>query len=184
VIVAQARLGDIETIMTWRIARVAWLKAHGYDQWSVPLPRSAVAATVSSGQTWMVWDGDTPVATITLTAWVGVDELWKPSWDSHDALWLPTDDPADALYAAKMMVPEEYAGAGLGREMLDWAGGRAFAAGLAWLRFDAWTTNTDLHAYYRRLGFQHVRTVESRVSGACFQRPAQPYVDGLLKTQE
>ncbi|MET7395648.1 GNAT family N-acetyltransferase [Dactylosporangium sp. NPDC005572] len=183
-LMAQARLADIDTIMSWRIERVAWLRTNGYEQWSVPLPRSAVAATVSSGQTWIVWDGDTPVGTITLTAWIGVDELWKPSFDSHDALWLPADDPADALYAAKMMVPLQYAGAGLGREMLEWAAGRAFDAGLSWLRFDAWTTNTDLHEYYRRLGYQHVRTVVSRVSGACFQKPAQPYTGHLLKTQE
>lgn len=32
--------------------------------------------------------------------------------------------------------------------MLDWAGGRAFDAGVTWLRMDAWTTNTRLHAYY------------------------------------
>jgi hypothetical protein len=45
------------------------------------------------------------------------------------------------------------------------------------------TTNPGLHDYYRSLGFQHVRTVSSRISGACFQRPAQPYI-GPLKTEE
>lgn len=183
-LVTQARLSDVDTIMSWRIARTQWLRERGFDQWSVPLPRSAVAATVTSGQTWMVWDGETPCATITLTAWTNVDELWKPSFDSHDALWLPQDDPADALYAAKMIIPEEYSGSGLGGELLDWATGRAYAAELSWLRFDAWTTNTALHAYYRRLGYQHVRTVATRVSGACFQRPAQPYVGNRLKTQD
>jgi GNAT superfamily N-acetyltransferase len=182
-IITPARLRDVDTIMAWRRERVTWLAARGADQWSIPLPRSAVAATVSSGQTWMVWDGDDPVATITLTAYADVDGLWKPDVDP-EALWHPEDDPADALYAAKMMVPRARAGDGLGAEMLRWAGGRAFDAGLQWLRLDAWTTNPELHDYYRRLGFRHVRTVSTRVSGACFQRPAQPYVDGLLKTQE
>jgi GNAT superfamily N-acetyltransferase len=54
-------------------------------------------------------------------------------------------DPADALYAAKMLVPREHAGQGLGSQMLDRAGGRAFDAGLTWLRLDAWTTNPRLH---------------------------------------
>jgi GNAT superfamily N-acetyltransferase len=94
----------------------------------------------------------------------------------------PEDDPADAIYAAKMMVPLTRSGNGLGNEMLDWAGGQAHEAGLTWLRLDAWTTNAELHNHYRRLGFRHVRTVASRVSGACFQRPAQPYVHGRLKT--
>jgi hypothetical protein len=37
------------------------------DQWSIPLPRSAVTSTVSTGQTWLVWKGREPIATITLT---------------------------------------------------------------------------------------------------------------------
>lgn len=182
-IITQARIRDVDVIMAWRHERVAWLKARGADQWSIPLPRSAVAATVSAGQTWLAWDGDEPVSTITLTAYADVDGLWKPDRDP-EALWYPEDDPADAIYAAKMITPRRHSGSGLGAEMLRWAGGRAFDAGLTWLRLDAWTTNPALHAYYRSLGFEHVRTVESRVSGACFQRPSQPYLDGLLKTQE
>ncbi|HEX8631800.1 MAG TPA: GCN5 family acetyltransferase, partial [Catenuloplanes sp.] len=159
--------------MSWRRERVEWLTAQGEDQWSIPLPRSAVAATVSTGQTWLVWDGQ-PVATITLTAWPDVDHLWKPDRDP-EALWRPEDDPADALYAAKMLIPLARSGSALGADLLDWAAGRAYDAGLTWLRLDAWTTNTRLHDYYRGQGFRHVRTVTNRVSGACFERPAQPY---------
>ncbi|WP_432955681.1 GNAT family N-acetyltransferase [Micromonospora haikouensis] len=181
-IITPARLQDVDVIMGWRRERVAWLAARGEEQWSIPLPRSAVAATVSAGQTWLVWDGEAPIATITLTAYVDVDGLWKPDRDP-EALWYPEDDPADALYAAKMMIPLAHSGAGLGGELLDWAGGRAYDAGLTWLRLDAWTTNHGLHDYYRRQGFRHVRTIESRVSGACFQRPSQPYLNGHLKTE-
>lgn len=182
-IVAPARLADVDTIMRWRAERVAWLHARGEDQWSIPLPRSAIASNVTSGQTWMVWDGDEPVATLALSAYVDFSELWKPDVDP-EALWLVEDDPGDALYVSKMMTPLARSRDGLGAEMLGWAAGRAFSAGLQWLRLDAWTTNHRLHDYYRRQGFRHVRTVASRVSGACFQRPAQPYVDGPLKTQE
>ena len=181
-IVTPAVLGDVATITECRRQPVAWLAARGVEQWSIPLPRPAVAATVSAGQTWMVWDGPEPVATITLTAYVDVDSLWKPDRDP-EALWYPDDDPADALYAAKMMIPLRHSGADLGGEMLDWAGGRAYDAGLTWLRLDAWTTNERLHEYYVRQGFRHVRTIESRVSGACFERPAQPYAGNRLKTE-
>lgn len=180
-IITRASLADVDVIMSWRRERVAWLAGRGEDQWSIPLPRSAVAATISAGQTWLVWDDHDPVATITLTAYVDVDSLWKPDRDP-EALWHPEDDPADALYAAKMMLPLTRARSGLGTEMLDWAAGRAWDAGLTWLRLDAWTTNPRLHAYYLDQGFQHVRTVVSRVSGACFQRPSQPY-RGHLKTE-
>jgi GNAT superfamily N-acetyltransferase len=181
-IITRAVPGDVDTIMSWRRQRTRWLTAHGQDQWSIPLPRPAVAATVLAGQTWMVWDGEEPTATITLTAYTDLDGLWKPDIDP-ETLWRPADDPTDALYAAKMIVPLERSGNRLGAEMLDWASGRAYQAGLTWLRLDAWTTNTHLHAYYRRLGFRHVRTVTSRVSGACFQRASQPYLDGRIKTQ-
>ncbi|MEV4414356.1 GNAT family N-acetyltransferase [Catellatospora sp. NPDC049609] len=100
--------------------------------------------------------------------------------DAH-ALWHPSDDPGNALYASKMMVPLEYAGLGLGAELLDWAAGRAYDAGVLWLRLDAWTTNADLHQYYRGLGFEGVRVVATRASGACFQRPAQPYQGARFK---
>ena len=182
-IITRARMVDVDVIMSWRRERVAWLARRGEDQWSIPLPRSAIAATVAAGQTWMVWDGDDPAATITLTAWVDVDSLWKPDRDP-EALWYPQDDPADAIYAAKMMVPLARSGQQLGDEMLDWAGGQAFQARLTWLRLDAWTSNARLHAYYVRRGFRHVRTVESRVSGACFQRAAQPYTGDRLKSDD
>jgi hypothetical protein len=181
VIVTRAVPADVDTIMEWRRERVAWLAARGEDQWSIPLPRSAVASTVLSGQTWMVRDSTEPVATLTLSVAEELDGLWKPDRDP-EALWYPDDHPADALYVAKMMIPLRHAGADLGGEMLDWAGGRAFCAGVTWLRLDAWTTNGRLHDYYRSKGFRHVRTVRSRVSGACFQRPAQPY-EGLWKTE-
>lgn len=182
-IITRALPSDIDTIMSWRRQRVAWLARLRQDQWSIPLPRSAVAATVMAGQSWIVRDGDQPVATITLAAWPDMDDLWKPDQDP-EALWLSADDPTDALYAAKMIVPREHAGQRLGGHMLDWASGRAFDAGLTWLRLDAWTTNPRLHDYYRSQGFHHVRTISSRISGACFQRPAQPYTDDLLKTEE
>jgi GNAT superfamily N-acetyltransferase len=182
VIIAPARLADVDVIMSWRRERVAWLAARGENQWSVPLPRSAIAATAAAGQTWIVWDGDQPTATLTLSAWVDVDAWWKPDVDP-ETLWYPSDDPTDALYIGKMMVPRARAGDGLGAEMLDWAGGQAYDAGLQWLRLDAWTTNLQLHDYYRGQRFRHVRTVASRVSGACFQRPAQPYTGWRLKTE-
>lgn len=181
-IITKSTRSDIDTIMAWRRERTAWLRELGSDQWPYPLPRKAIAATVMAGQTWIVRDGESPVGTITLATASDVDDLWKPDEDP-EPLWYPADDATDALYAAKAMVPRDRAGLGLGSEMLDWAAGRAFDAGLTWLRFDAWTTNERLHAYYQRLGFTLVRIVESRVSGACFQKPAQPY-RGWLKTEE
>lgn len=182
--VTPARLSDVDTLLEWRRERAQWLAGKGEDQWQVPWPRWAVAGAVLAGQTWMVFDGETPAATITLTAGVDLDSVWKSDKGpgmSPDLLWYPEDDPGNSLFVSKLMTPAAYAGTGLGAELLDWAGGRAYEAELCWLRLDAWTTNTALHDWYVRLGFTHVRTVRSRVSGACFQRPARPYTGWRLK---
>ncbi|GAB4060148.1 GNAT family N-acetyltransferase [Catellatospora paridis] len=181
-IIRRARMGDIDTILDWRTQRAAWLAERGQAQWQTPWPRWAIAAAIQAGQTWLAYEGDTAAASITLTAYADLDGLWKSDRaPDADTLWHPADDPGNALYASKMMVPLAHAGSGLGSELLDWAAGRAYDAGVLWLRLDAWTTNADLHAYYAALGFEHVRTVASRASGACFQRPAQPYHGTRLK---
>jgi hypothetical protein len=46
VIISRARPEEVEIIMGWRRQRVAWLAELGEDQWSIPLPRSAVAAVI------------------------------------------------------------------------------------------------------------------------------------------
>src|SRR5262249_52980048 len=103
------------------------------------------------------------VATITIDA-TADPELW------HDS-----SDQDDALYVHRMVVARDEAGRGLGAALLDFAGRRAAAAGRAWLRLDAWATNTKLHDYYRGQGFTPLRPTchAPRASGALFQRPAQ-----------
>lgn len=181
-IIRRALPHDVDTILAWRRERTAWLARQGLDQWSTPLPRTAVSATVLAGQTWIVTDDQRPVATITLSAWTDLEDLWTADTD-QSALWTTADQPSQALYAAKMIVPRSASGHGIGAEMLSWAGGLAYDAGLTWLRLDAWTTNLSLHAYYAGLGFQLTRLRSDRLSGALFQRPAQPY-EGPLKTDE
>jgi len=184
VIVRHATLADVDTILAMRRERAAWLAEQGESQWAIPWPRSAVAATVMSGQTWMLWDGDDRIGTLTLSAWSETDDLWRisatkgPHWTVGGA-----DDPSDAFYLSKLIIWRRRSGQGLGAELIDWAAGRAYAAGLTWLRLDAWTTNTRLHQYYLHLGFSHVRTIETSTSGWCAQRPAQPYTSMRLKTE-
>ena len=181
-IMARATADDVDTLLAWRHQRRAELEAQGSDQWSIAMPRAEFAATVASGQTWVARDGDEPAGTITLSAWSEVNALWRPPSERGTPLWYPQDRPNDALYFARMIVPRSRAGQGLGREMMAWAGGRAYDAGLIWLRCDAWTTNHQLHRYYLERGFSHVRTLNTLLSGACFQRVAQPYT-GRLKTE-
>ncbi|MFR9796084.1 GNAT family N-acetyltransferase [Streptomyces sp. MS06] len=71
-----------------------------------------------------------------------------------------------------MAVKREFAGAGVGGTLLDWASERAATQGKQWLRLDAWKDNQGLHRFYKNAGFTLVRVVDlpHRRSGALFQR--------------
>lgn len=165
---ANARPEHVQLLVDFRTEAAEWLADRGIDQWQKPWPSQQglvddIAHSVAAGETWILWDDGNPVATITL------DDTPNPG------LWTPTELAEPALYGHKAIVGRAYAGQGIGAELLDWAGTRAAHMGRHWLRLDAWTTNTELHRYYERLGFVHVRTVEriDNPSGALYQRPAR-----------
>jgi GNAT superfamily N-acetyltransferase len=93
--------------------------------------------------------------------------------DHDEDLWTPADDPASALYLSHLGVVRSLGGHGIGAWMLAQATHQARRHGKRWLRLDARTTNTKLHAYYRQQGFHQIRTVDvpGNESGALFQRP-------------
>ncbi|BDD73561.1 hypothetical protein GCM10023177_34510 [Streptomyces violaceoruber] len=124
----------------------------------------------------MVRDGDATAATITLTP------------VAEEGLWTADELREPSLFINKLTVARTHAGQDLGGRLLDWAGERGHRAGAKWLRLDAWTTNTDLQAYYLRQGFRHVRTVYQgiavnggpRVSGWLAQRATRPTDSGFV----
>jgi len=151
-----------------------WLGRLGTDQWSRPFPdeesqTARLLAGILAGETWMVRDGGDTVATITVNDY------------ANPLLWTDSERAEPSRYVHKMTVRRSQAGTGLGGQLLDWAGDRAAAEGAKWLRLDAWTTNTALHAYYLRQGFESVRIVvrPDYPSGALFQRPAVPAASTL-----
>lgn len=177
-IIEPAKPGDLAEILDMRAEAASWLGALGTDQWSRPFPdeqsqTDRLLAGIIAGETWMVRDGDTTIGTIT------VNDFANP------LLWTAAECAEPARYVHKMTVRRSHAGAGLGGRLLDWAGNRAALANAKWLRLDAWTTNAALQDYYRRQGFEHVRTVvrPDYPSGALFQRPAK-LVDDLSPLSE
>ena len=154
---------DVDTILRWRRDAAAWLAAHGSDQWSdagLPAEKFAdrVTRSIAMGETWMTVDDDgTPVGTIALDQW------------SDPGLW-SEEQLAESLVLHRMIIDRNSTGRGVGEVLLNHAEQTAAALGLAWLRLDAWSTNTGLHEYYRRHGFEWVRTASGFASGALFQR--------------
>lgn len=168
--------GDLPDLLAFRQEAAGWLSKLGTDQWSRPYPADRLLATIESGTVFMVRDGDTTVATITLTP------------DPEEGLWTEQELSEPSLFINKLTVARTHAGQNLGGRLLDWAGDRAFRASMKWLRLDAWTTNEALQRYYLAQGFEYVRTVSEgvavnggpRVSGWLAQRAARPADHGFV----
>lgn len=165
---------DLEAILGLIEEASRWLKARGKDQWAVPWPnREQRDARVLKGlvnrKTVIVRQGDTAVATVTMANW------------HNPNVWVSRSCTADlterAVYLHRLITARKYAGHGLGESLINWAEKRAHAMyGAQRTRIDVWTTNTDLHRYYQKLGFESCGRCPdpSYPSGALFERPIDP----------
>lgn len=163
--IRQATRDDLETIAAWRAEAAEWIAERGHDQWSGAGLNDAefrdrVTESIAAGETWMVDSYQRyPVGTI------AIDDEADPG------LW-SREERANAVIAHRMIVPRSAAGLGVGTLLLRQAEAVAEQRGRMFIRLDAWTSNTDLHEYYRRAGFRHVRTVDAHhsPSAALFER--------------
>ena len=149
----------------------SWLGTKGTDQWAEPWPdREQRDARVLRGlenkKTWIVWDGNNPAATVTMANW------------HNPAVWSKGACECDlaerAVYVHRLITARNYAGRGLGAQLIDWAGLRARSIyGARWIRIDVWTSNDALHRFYEKIGFERCGTCpnSSYPSGALFQKP-------------
>jgi GNAT superfamily N-acetyltransferase len=167
--------GDLEEVR--RLVREAaeWLRtSKDTDQWADPWPdragqRDRILNDLLKGKTWIVWDGTTPAATITVDADEPLDMNDRPVWPAHKR-----HEPA--LYVRRVIVSRRYAGKGLGAALLDWAADVAERDhGAALIRVDVWTTNTGLHTYYQGQRFtrregRDPRELTNYPSQALFER--------------
>ena len=137
----------------------AWLAEQGTDQWQYPIKMHNIEAAVAAGSCWIAEEDGEPVGTIT------VDTNAEPG------LW--TDEElSDAVIVHRMVIARRHAGRNLGDILLQHAEDLGRKLGRHWIRLDAWTTNTLLHDYYRRVGFRLVRIADpTLISAALFERP-------------
>jgi GNAT superfamily N-acetyltransferase len=118
------------------------------DQWAAPWPnedghKERVMRAIEARRTWIAWDDTQPAATLTVSS-------------NHHTIWPEETRREPAVYVRRIVVSRQYAGRGLGSQLLDWAGLRANRAYNArWVRVDVWTTNEKLHDYYKSQGFTH-----------------------------
>ena len=164
--------GDLNKVR-WLVHQAAeWLtRSKGTDQWARPWPTRAahdgrLLAGIRHRRTWIVWDDDVPAATVTIAT--------RP----EPAVWSRPDPECDlcdpAVYAHRLITARDYAGRGLGADLINWAGLRGQRLfGAKWIRIDVWTSNTALHDYYEDTGFKRCGSCADPgyPSGALFQKP-------------
>ncbi len=162
---------DMGTILNFIDGASGWLRTRRTDQWAQPWPdresRDArVLAGLENRKTWIVWDGDIPAATVTLAS------------RHNPKVWVKGHCDVDlrqpAAYVHRLITAREYAGIGLGAQLIEWAGRRAYGISKAKsIRIDVWTTNEALHSFYQKIGFARCGACpdESYPSGALFQKP-------------
>jgi GNAT superfamily N-acetyltransferase len=91
------------------------------------------------------------------------------SSEGDPELWTPEELAEPARYVSKANVVRDQAGRGIGATLLEWTRQKAAENGAKVVRIDVWTTNERMHDFYRRLGFQYLRTVPDTNSGALFE---------------
>jgi GNAT superfamily N-acetyltransferase len=174
--------GDLDHVVRLDREAAEWLGGIGTDQWQTPWPdragrRERIRNDLLKGKTWLVRDGETIAATITVDNEEPVDLNERP-------VWPPSEIQRPVMYVRRVIVSRRYARHELGAALLNWAADRAKVRGAELIRIDVWTTNTRLHDYYKGQKFTRCRDpqgLSSYPSQALFERPVN--VQGSTVTE-
>jgi hypothetical protein len=170
-LIEQAKTKHLDTVVDLVDEARTWLRDYKEtDQWAEPWPTrkerdARILKGLQNGKTWIVWDGNTAAATVTIAT------AYNP------AVWSEPECTCDlterAVYVHRLITARKYAGCGLGEEPTDWAGLRGRRKNRArWIRIDVWSSNTALHEYYTKRGFHPCGACidPAYPSGALFQK--------------
>lgn len=165
-----ARPDEIDVVLGLIDHAAGWLRDKKQtDQWAEPWPSpqgrwNRVNEALADGETWLLFDMRRAIGTVSIKS------------QGHEELWTAQERETEAVYLHRLVVHRDYAGIGLGAELIDWAGreGASQRQHAELIRIDVWTDNKALHDYYRGLGFKDVairETSDRTPSGALFQKP-------------
>jgi GNAT superfamily N-acetyltransferase len=165
--VTLAKLGteeDRALVHNLRDAAEKWLIEKGLDQFQGPrrsMAHEDIDLLFDQGRFWGWVVGDTVTAVV---AWA----------DPDPDFWTPQERAEPQTYLSRFLVREH--GRRHGEQLLRAVVARAEDRGDHWIRLECWKSNTDLHLYYRKRGFEQLPTVDvpGRLSGAKFQMPIGP----------
>ncbi|TCO45544.1 putative N-acetyltransferase YhbS [Kribbella antiqua] len=138
-----------------------WLATKDTDQYRGGLDMAKVHANIDrdfDNYPFVGWEVDGEV--------VAMMALIDPESD----FWSPEELAQPQIYISRFFVVEH--GKGYGDALLRAVEDLAREQGKSWVRMNVWSTNTKLHDYYLKRGYDHIRTcqVPGRMSGALFQK--------------
>ena len=139
--VRQARIADLDAVVSTLEEAARWMVHQGIEGWTPDgFSRERIAVLIESGEMYLAVLDGRPAGTFALQ-WYDT-ETW-----GHV--------PDDAGYIHGLAIRREFAGAGLGRELLRRAEQMVSRSEREYLRLDCVAGNADLNEYYRGAGFTY-----------------------------
>ncbi|WP_195573858.1 GNAT family N-acetyltransferase [Paenibacillus sp. 1001270B_150601_E10] len=143
--VQQATSEDTQDILNLLLETAKWLQAQGSSQWSALLEGHDVHGTgdaIARGDVFLFKDGDKIAGMVIL--------LTEPSaWDMN--LWGETGHE-ESIYVHRLAINREYAGQGLGANILAWVHQGIEIEGKSNVRLDCIESNDALYRFYNSFG--------------------------------
>ena len=140
-VVRQARPADLDAVVSMLEEAARWMVRQGIEGWTPDgFSRERIAVIIESGEMYLAVLEGRPAGTFAL------------QWSDRET-W--GDIPDDAGYVHGLAIRREFAGAGLGREMLGRAEQIAYRSQKEYLRLDCVADNEALNEYYRLAGFAY-----------------------------
>jgi ribosomal protein S18 acetylase RimI-like enzyme len=140
-VVRTARPADLEAVLTMVEEAARWMVRRRIKGWTPDgISRERIATLIGDGEMYLVALAGQPAGTFAL------------QWSDRDT-W--GDIPEDAGYVHGLAIRREFAGMGLGREMLRRAEQMVSRSEREYLRLDCVADNEALNEYYRRAGFAY-----------------------------
>jgi ribosomal protein S18 acetylase RimI-like enzyme len=135
----QASPADLDEVVSMLEEAARWMVRQGIEGWTPDgFSRERIGFLIESGEIYLAVLDRRPAGTFAL------------QWPDRET-W--GDVPDDAGYVHGLAIRREFAGTGLGREMLARAGRMVSRSRREYLRLDCVADNEALNEYYRRAGF-------------------------------
>lgn len=146
----QAEPKDTQDIMNILIGTAKWLQSKGSTQWSGLLygeDSHDMVGSISRGEVYAFKENGVCVGTVILKQ--GVSEWDQGLWGKNDV------DSNTSVFVHRLAIHREYAGKGLGADIMHWIESGVQFAGKDRIRLDCINDNEILNSFYSQCGYEY-----------------------------